>query len=343
MLKFAIYDFELKKDTNSQPLLPGLAEGDVRVDVKKYASATECFEALFPSVGKNISLWSVKKRKGGNSSTAYADGQDPEGEKDEHRNEILYHSSNIVVMKVQANRSKTLSNEDWKQQKEAHHPPYYVILDIRPGSCLMAVEKKSGASDSPDSAAKMLAHSFNRLMNGLIFHYSRRESKKPFWDTVIEFSERRKDKVQAFMVSFDNSATETDSASMYFALQNMFCKRSDEYGFWWNVGEQEQLEAWKTDVEKMAALCLLNRRYTLGVRFRDFGQYQYGHATRAMMGMEEDVLEKCIGTAVQMDAFDNNCISLPIWLDNVKELLQDYDSNQSVQQKRNSGNRIGAR
>lgn len=334
MAIFALYHFRLEQFTNLQ-LLAKFPEEKGDKKRKKYKSLEELFESFFPKRGGKLMISEIKETKRKNVISVDADP---------HANEIEQHRFHVVSMRVQANKSKRIDNEDWTHEKHPHHPDCRVIIDFRKESCLMAIEKKTAAFD-PDRACDLLQKSFNRMMqdHGVSIGFERMEKKSSFWDAVNEIRTKFSDTVRRVQFDFAGDNTNQDDGSFADRLTEwvaIFAKRGSLSV---DIENDQRLKAVEQDLTRMADLCYHDRNYNLTVKFRDFGLFKYGQDIKAQLGLDDEIVENFIARARQLktdepsDKADQDMLG---WFDRIKVLFSEYGKETPIKIKRTSENRL---
>lgn len=82
---------------------------------------------------------------------------------DKHKCDVLRHEGGVILMTVEANKSKhtTIDKKDVEHQ---HHPYSIVLIDNRPGHQMVGIERNSAFDRNPDKLALILQESISRLL-----------------------------------------------------------------------------------------------------------------------------------------------------------------------------------
>ena len=150
--QYAIYRYDFHRAA-SRTLL---AEADGVDGEKSLKHATECFASLFD-------LNSIDSLAKNNAK----------GEFTRLPNDVMKKQGNIIVWRVNNSQikewwgrnGKTPQGIDVYERQEVESNPYcYVLLDLCPSHCLMAIEKSAAWASNTDKVRDMLLENFNRLL-----------------------------------------------------------------------------------------------------------------------------------------------------------------------------------
>lgn len=320
-LIFTIYRYKIGKIPKQGELFP--EEG--RKNPKDYATLEDFFESFLPEKGRFLDLWEEAKKSKGKEETV---------EKDTHKNEILQHKDHIIVVALQANKFKTIHDENWNERKEPNHPSCFVVFDNRPGHHYVAIQQAAMNTDA--TAEKILQNSFNFSMNqyGLRFEVVLLKRTMEFLEAVDAIREELKYKVQKVTFDFDKNMGEEKKQSKILKALNEWIGRFAESGqITANVSDDElmQSKCVRKDLNLMADLCTRNSHYKLTVNFERLGLFRYGQDVRAQFGLNEKIISFFCGIEIHTETFDfedgefNFTVTLPEWLDDVHKLFKNYE------------------
>ena len=334
MAIFAIYRYNLRTFKKLENLFSDDEEYQKHA---KYESPEELFESFIGKTGQPITGIAdvVEKGRGKNRVTEW----------EKHGNEIEQHKDNIIVFRLQANKSKKINKEDWTKDTVGHYPDCRVIIDNRKGSNLMVIERKTTTFSDPDKAMELLQSSFNRMMYdyGVAIEFERLSKQESFWNAVNEIREKFGDVVNRVQFDFKGEEQKEDDGSFTFKLMQWASLFAENSSLVMNVGDDTRLKQVEQDLTRMSELCYRNRYYNLTVKFRDFGLFRYGQDIKAQFGLEDEVIENFIGRVKQLDAFEDNSEdekTLTKWFDRVNILFDDYGKKTLVDKKRNNEGRV---
>lgn len=333
MAIFAIYRYTFSTFKKLEGLFQDSVEGDSH---SKYNSPEEVFESFFDKAGAQIPGIAELVTKGR--------GKKQPSEWVSHGNEIEQHKENIIVFRLQANKTKNINKEDWTKEKVGHYPDCRVIIDNREQSHLMVIERKTSSYKDPDDAKQLLEDSFNRLIHdyGINIKFERLTKHKLFWDAVNEIRSTLGDEVCRVQFDFaKDEPMQKDDGSFTYKLLQWASLFSESSSITMNVGNDERLKEVEKDLTRMSELCYQNRNYNLTVKFRDFGLYKYGQDIKAQYGLDDETIECFIENLVQLECFDDsNKAGLIKWFDNINILFDSYDNKACLASKRNKGGRV---
>ena len=146
---YAIYKYDFHKAT--EPLIQTRADG---IDGAKYLKqAQKCFESLFD---QNTIDGLRKISHDGDASRLPNDVLQKVGDI------IMWRVNNSQMKDVWTRRGKDCNGIDRYEPDKVESNPYCnVLIDKRPGKCLMAIEKSAAWSSKPDGLRDILLENFN--------------------------------------------------------------------------------------------------------------------------------------------------------------------------------------
>lgn len=336
---FTIYKYKIDKIPEGEGYL---YEEHKNLNPKDYATKEEFFESFLPDKMKILDLWDEVHNNQSGEETV---------EKDAHKNYIMEHRDNIIVIAVQANKQKSFHNEDWEEDKVDNHPPCLLIFDNRPGHQFVAIQK---AAMDTDKTAKILFNSFNYLLNKYDYKFEifRLKREMQFLEAVYDIKRKLNDRISKVVFDFKKNQETQKTLSKRFVhkLTEWIGKFADSGQVSANISNDEKLK-YKTvqkDLELMATLCSSNANYNLLVKFAHFGIFRYGQDVKAQFGLEESVLESFLYPPTDKpkqlswleEEEDASTITLTQWLDKVHTLYHDYEEEALSVKKRRRSNRL---
>lgn len=336
MTIFAIYRYNMSSLGMKEP---SFSQDEEYKTHDKCKTLEEKFESFFGKAEDQVlGIKEVKEKRNGKKSSV-------EGE--EHLCTVKQHKNNIIILRLKANKKKTVETiEDQKQDVE-HHPGCLIIIDNRKGSNLMVVERNSSAFSDPDKVMAIMRDSFNRKMQeyGCAIEITPLRKKEKFWVAVDEIRHKLKDSITCIKFDFKAEEQKEHAKGKIYEIMkwfNLFAKDSE---LSMNIGDEHKLEQVKSDLDCMAELCLQSPDYNLTVKFHDFGLFRYGQDVKAQYGIEDDVIKEFIRPSCSyvQDLFADDLspvIDLPQWFDNVNILFADYEQETSLGRKRNTRGRV---
>lgn len=337
MAIFAIYRYKIRQSTDRQ-LRIELNDSDNHIT---YDTPYDIFESFLGKANQPLSGIARLKERG--------KGKNKVSEWDSHATMVEQHLNHIIVFLLQANKTKTINQENWKTKKEPHHPDCRVIIDNRPNSHLMIIQRKTTTFSDPDNAMELLENSFNRwlLDYGLGMKFSRLSKKESFWNAVNEIRDNFNDKVERVQFDFKSDAQREDDGSFTYKLMRWANQFAESSGLTMTIGDDKRLKLVEKDLTYMSELCYHNQNYNLMVKFRDFGLYRYGQDIKAQYGMDENIIDNFVALEQNSKPIylfeetndDNSLDKLTKWFDRVNKLFEEYDKNKIVDKKRNNDGR----
>jgi hypothetical protein len=99
-----------------------------------------------------------------------------------HNSEVLNHKDHIIAFRIQLNKKKRIETEDWQVKNEGHFPDTIVLIDNRPESRIMAIQKTTDAD--MEKVYKLLKENFTRKLScyNIAFDCVPLLKHKDFWD-----------------------------------------------------------------------------------------------------------------------------------------------------------------
>lgn len=320
---FSIYRYSIRK--TPKQLRVFVDENDEQQVSFNETTPEDLLDSLFPKKDESLSFGGLVNK----SNTS-------KDEKKTYNNIVLEHKESIVVLQIQANKSKTITDTNWDNHQEPHHPYCLVIFDNRPGRRFVAIERS--AMDTAKTA-HILQESFNSKLqkSGYTIEMMTLIDKLPFMEAIYHIKEKLSVSITKVTFDFINNNREQRLKNNRFLLEltnwiNQFAENGQISA---EIHDDSKLEKIQKDLELMAELCSLNSNYHLLVKFRRFGLFRYGQDVEAQLGVNEEVLKRFIFAEYTMfDLFEDcNPITLPEWLDDVKKLYENYEEEKLSQKK----------
>lgn len=327
---YAIYKYDFHKAI--ERTISAEANG---IDGNKYVKkAQTCFASLFD---QNTIDKLGKKNKRGDVAIL--------------PNDVMAVSCSIYVWRVNNSQLKDLwkrSGKDskgidkWEKTEDESNPYCYVLIDNRPGSCLMAIEKSSAWSSKPDLLRDLLLENFNRILADkydLEMRIEARMDPKDIWEFVHERLFEHNDYIRKVAFTFQNpkkvnksKAMEVKSARLKAMLKTV--EISDALkGFFtmeFDKNTNSKISQENKDMAEMVRLCGENG-YDISISFKEYKTYRINDYVRAYYPMTHDVLQRFyVGTQTF-----NGKTELEEWFDMVDEQTKGYLNESEIPKRRN--------
>lgn len=319
MALFVIYSYEVKPLEGKPNLLSAQRADDGAMKIGN-KSPEQIFENLFPSANLSMQIETAEIVTSGvgkdKISTLVGE---PYG------NKILQHLGQIIVLRIQANRTKKIENPDWSQYDQPHKPSGRIIIDARTGKQLILIEKKSDAL-SPTDAIDVLNRSLNRLLVDYNLELKLHEYKlrsKGFWNTVDLIKKVTNDTVRRVQFDFIKSKSKDSVDPMALATAIIPVEQADHGSISLEMDGDRDMEFMqrREDMEQMIGLCSQSG-YNLTVSFRNCGIYRYGTDAVAQLGLEDGPIQSFVDAETSMDfSSDEGTFPLYNWLDHCFEII----------------------
>lgn len=326
---YAIYKYDFHKATHHTIQ----AEADA-VDGSKYVKiAQECFASLFDQ--NSIDNLAKTNKK---------------GEATRLPNDVMAKSGDIMIWRVNNSQIKEWwkrSGKDSKgidkyEKEEIESNPYCnVLIDNRPGVCLMAIEKSSAWSSNPDMLRDMLLDNFNRILADeydLEMRIEARMNPTDVWDFVHERIYEHGDYIRKVSFIFQNpkkinktNAMEVKSSRLKAMLRTVEISEALKGYFMMEFDQTTcgKISQKNKDLAEMVRLCSENG-YDICISFKDFKTYRINDYVKAYFPMEHDEL---LRFSIGNHNLDGKT-SLESWFDLVAEQTKEYVNESEVPKRR---------
>ena len=327
---YAIYKYDFHKAI--ERTIPAEAGG---IDGNKYVKmAQTCFASLFDQ--NSIDNLSKMNKK---------------GEATRLPNDVMARIGDIFIWRVNNSQMKEWWRRSGKdnrgidkyEREEIESNPYcYVLVDNRPGICLMAIEKSSAWAGKPDLVRDMLLENLNPALADrfdLEMRIEARMNPKDIWEFVHERLFEHEDYIRKVQFVFQNpkkinksNAMEVKSARLKAMLRTV--EISDALkGFFtmeFDKTTNSKISQQNKDMAEMVRLCGENG-YDIVITFKEFKTYRINDYVRAYYPMTLDVLQRFgIGSRTINDKTE-----LEEWFDLVDEQTKGYVNESEVPKRRN--------
>lgn len=312
------------------------AAGAEDVGEKHVGNAQKCFASLFDQ----NTIDNLVKIK--NKDEAIRLPNDVLGKED---GVFVWRVNNSQIKKLVTRSGKDGNGIDTYEEQEVESNPYCnVLIDNRPGICLMAIEKSTAWAGKPDVLRDVLLENLNRTLKdkfGLEMRIEARMNPRDVWDFVHERIYEHGDFIRKVSFAFQNpkkiNMTEdmkvnserlkailkiaeiSDALKAYFTME--FDR--DTNG---NISKENK------DMAEMVQLCSSNG-YDINITFKDFKVYRVGDYVRASYQMDSRVLQIASDGSLTIDG--EKWERLKEWLDLVDKETKGYVNESEVPTRRN--------
>lgn len=261
-------------------------------------------------------------------------GQDEETELKKYNADVLRSENLVTMLFLEDNRYKKTIN-DYKETVHEHHPYCHVVIDCRSGFRLVGIEHSPAFGGKPEKAAAVLAEGLSGIMWKYGYSVELLPMKKrteDFWGVVNEVRSKFNDRVKQIRLDFAGAdeVTAEPAADDVVALMQTMARAAGAdftYGLTAREDGEVDIEAVRSDVNNMAAICMQRRNYVLSVKFRHFGVYRYGSPLNMEIGVDSEVL-KCFENGQVETDFENEgnpTYALTAWLDRLQTIMDQYE------------------
>lgn len=327
---YAIYKYDFHKA--GQRMLDAIADG---IDGSKNVKvAQKCFAKLFDE--NTIDNLAKINKKGGATRLP---------------NDVMAKSGDIFIWRVNNSQIKEWwkrSGKDSKgidkyEKEEIESNPFCnVLIDNRPGVCLLAIEKSTAWGSKPDILRDMLLENFNRILADkfdLEMRIEARMNPTDIWEFVHERLIEHNDYIRKVSFVFQNpkkinktNAMEVKSARLKAMLKTV--EISDALkGFFmmeFDKDTNSKISQENKDMAEMVRLCGENG-YDICITFKEYKTYRINDYVRAYYPMRLDTLQQFIAGSQNLDGRTG----LENWFDLVEEETKGYVNESEVPKRRN--------
>ena len=328
-LDFYIYKYHFLKTKESYLRFEEEgADGDSNI-----AMAEKCFESLFDE--RNIPNL-VKTKKKGESTRLL--------------NTVLKKDNDILLWQVNNSIMKKIWMEDGKDgegknkfaEKDLESvPPCYVMIDNRPDSCLIAIEK-NGAWSKTDKLRDVILETFNNILRasyGLEMRIPALISPTEFWDFVHQ-KINEVDYLTKITLDFKNQKdlyiknSTSKILKSWYNIQHLSNAIKSRLELTYGKNSIPDIDMISRDLNEFVNVCL-KQRYDLIATFKKFGDYNPKKAAKAKFPLnDKDILSFLAGP----NRLSGKTV-LEYWFDDVKDNIKDCYDEEDTQPKRNRKNK----
>lgn len=328
---YAIYKYDFHRAT--EPTLTAKANG---VDGSKNIKlAQACFSSLFDqnSIDNLVKI-------------------NNKGEATRLPNDVMAKNGDIMIWRVNNSQMKewwkrsgkdSLGIDKYEKHEIESNPYCNVLIDNRPGVCLMAIEKSTAWSSKPDLLRDMLLDNFNRVLidnYDLEMRIEARMNPTDIWDFVHERLYEHDDYIRKVSFTFQNPKKINSSNSMEVksarlkamlrtveisdALKGFFQMEFDQY-------TNKKISPKNKDLAEMVRLCGENG-YDIKISFKEYKIYRINDYVRAYYPMTLDILQQFRTNSLTFEGKTR----LEEWFDEVDEQTKGYVNESEVPTRRNN-------
>lgn len=335
MEKHVFFIYKYYFQLSSESFLP--EEGNSNDGKKNLSIAHKIFESLFDE--KRIPNLVKTKKKGVSTrllNTVFK----------KHNDILLWQVNNSIMKKIwQEDGIDGLGKNKFAEISFESVPPCYVMIDNRPGSRLIAIEKNSAWSNT-DKLRDVILETFNNILSasfGLEMRIPAMISPTEFWDFVHQ-KIREGDYLKKLTINFNNPedislyTSESEIIRMWFNFQQRLNADRSRLELTYGKNSISDIDMISRDLNEFVNVCL-KQRYDLIATFKKFGDYNPKKAAKAKCLLnDEDILyflkepKQLFGKTVLED-----------WFDDVKDDIKDCYDEEDTQPKRNRKNKRSAR
>lgn len=331
---YAIYKYDFHKA--SERSIQAAAD---RIDGEKNIKIAQCcFDSLFD---QNSIDNLAKVNKKGNVTRLPNDVMAKVGEI------YVWRVNNSQMKEWWAKHGKDNKGIDKYEMQEIESNPYCnVLIDNRPGHCLMAIEKSSAWNSNPDKLRDMLLENFNRILGDkfdLEMRIEARMNPTDIWDFMRERIYEHEDYIKNITFAFLNpkKVNKTDAMEIKSsrlkaivktvqiskALKGLFTMEFDQ-------SSKDEISQKNKDLAEMVRLCAENG-YDISIKFKEYKTYRINDYVKAYYPMQIDVIQQ-FRTGITML---NGKSELEEWFDIVEKQTKEYANESEIPRRRNKAHK----
>lgn len=329
---YAIYKYDFHK--NPEPTITAKSDG---IDgTNNLNIAQTCFASLFDK-----------------NSVDNLGKQNKKGEFTRLPNDVIAKQGDIYVWRVNNSQLKEWWTRNGKdrhgidnyEMQELESTPYsHVLIDNRPGHCVLAIEKSTAWGSKPDILRDMLLDNFNRILADRYDLAMRIESRmKPteIWQFVYDRIYEHGDYIRRVTFTFQNpkkinksKTTEIKSARVKAIVRTAEISKAIKgfYTLEFDKNSHGNISPKNRDMAEMVRLCADNG-YEICITFKDFKTYRINDYVKAFFPMTKEVLNDFSNG---QHILDGRSI-LEQWFDIIEEQTQDYVNEDEIPKRRDRG------
>lgn len=266
-------------------------------------------------------------------------------------NDVMAKSSNILFWRVNNSQMKEWWEKKGKDSKgidkyeidERESNPYcYVLIDNRPGRCIMAIEKSSAWGSRPDIVRDMLLENFNLRLRDkydLEMRIEARMNPTDIWDFVHDRIYEHDDFIRKVSFEFQNpkkinktTAMEVKSTRLKAMLKTVEISDALKGFFMMEFDKKTNSKISKEnkDMAEMVRLCAENG-YDICISFKEYKTYRINDYVRAFYPMTHDVLQDFGSGRLTFEGITE----LEDWFNIVEEETKGYVNESEVPKRKN--------
>lgn len=261
------------------------------------------------STDKSLSLFANVKNK------------QSEYEPELYENQILFSADGISLLELRNNKTKAIMPKNGhEEEKVGHHPICLVILDTRPDSMYILVQK-SNAFQNERTVVDLITDYCNRTLGlrqlGWTINTELRICKGEIWDVVRSRLSGGRNRVKSLVIKFEeqrsNPENEVDRVLQLMLGQLGFSKGELKYKS--TDPAKKLLDETNANTKQIIDL-LIENKYRMNVGFEKGGTLEYGKNAQAVYGIEDRVI-KDFGKTKIFNEDGNLVFELVEWLDTI--------------------------
>lgn len=327
---YAIYKYDFHRAINRSII----AESNNADGSKNLKIAQACFASLFDE--NTIENLAKKNKK---------------GEYTRLPNDVMAKSGDILIWRVNNSQIKewwkkngkdSLGIDKYDKEEIVSNPYCNVLIDNRPGTCIMAIEKSTAWKSNPDLLRDMILDNLNRILIDLFDIEMRIEARMnptDIWSFVHERIYEHNDYIRKISFVFQNPRKINKSNSMDIkssrlkamlrtveiadALKGFFLMEFDK-------NTNGKISEKNRDLAEMVRLCGENG-YDIKIIFKDYKAYRINDYVRAYYPMTHDYLRKFRTNSLNFDGITD----LEGWFDMVDKQTKEYLNESEIPTRRN--------
>lgn len=311
MINFIVYQYSFPKPEQS----------DVFKDLYKDA------ESLNNELLNKLNEASRSDQRRLNLQFEYTVGRNDELKVIKHSNTIYAQSNGVFLLQVHNEKNKMVTPENSTEKTPIKDYPWcWVVIDTRPDSHLIMVQKKGEAfGKNTDYVADCLFGDFcmrelDLNVNGTELHIEKRLCDGLLWNVIKHRTKGGKDKLKALCIKMADKGTDVPNngndvdKALQFIMRTMRMPEG-EVKLYSSEEANQLLKGRKPDFIGIAEQ-LLSNNYSIRADFEKSGSFECGKNTETIYGVEDRFVDNfCVTPDPDKDGPDP--LALIYWINDI--------------------------
>lgn len=238
-----------------------------------------------------------------------------------------------------------------EEKNEIAQPGCYILVYNRADVGLIAIERSAAFDSKPNKVRDILQSSFNSTLEqnyGIHLELPAKTNPEDFWKAVDKQNTEFNDTIKKVVFDFPDfektkSVDDPDDVQSRLEMMRYMAQvfGAKKAGLHLEASSKGTLNLDRTqeDMAQMVRFCCDNG-YNLAVHFRNYGIYRHGQETKAMVTLNDDILQEFItGQTICGTTAERGEFAITQWLEKVRHITETYNDEEPVKKKRKRGNR----